>query len=357
MKVLFDHQLFSYQRYGGASKYFAMMINSLPKNVWDTTTVFSNNEYVSTLELFKFHSFLPHKHFRGQGWFMNEINKPYTLYRLYKKDYDIFHQTHFDPYSLNAIGDKPMVTTFHDINYLTLNPNPRGVKWQRKSLERADRIIAISEYTKKDLLKYYSVDENKISVIYHGIQKSVVQLPLNRLVESPYILYVGSRDPHKNWKSLIKAFSLIKNRIKDIMLVCTFKNFSNDELQFISDNSLDGSVIQMSVTELQLYQLYRDALCFVFPSLYEGFGMPILESWINGCPVALSNCSCFPEIAQTAAVYFDPNDIGDIADKVEKVIIDTDYRGNLVNQGYLRVKNFSWEKCAENHLKLYKSIL
>ena len=134
LKVLFDHQLFSYQKFGGASKYFAMLLNALPKDVWETTTIFSNNEYVNHLNLFPHKSFCAKYYFRGQGRIMNELNKPYSIYRLRKHDYDVFHQTHFETYCLKCIGNKPMVTTFHDVNFSTFNPNKKIVDYQNKSL-------------------------------------------------------------------------------------------------------------------------------------------------------------------------------------------------------------------------------
>jgi glycosyltransferase involved in cell wall biosynthesis len=357
MKVLFDHQIFSYQRYGGASKYFAMLLNALPRDVWETTTLFSNNEYVDHLRLFKTYHFFNSAYFRGQGRIMNVMNKPYSIFRLKKNDYDIFHQTHFETYCLKNIGNKPMVTTFHDINFSTLNPSPKIVTLQKKSLERADKIIAISKNTKQDLIRLFNIKENKIVVIYHGIDLPPSCNHENSIIKEPYILYVGTRTNHKNFHRLIKAFAVLSKEYPEIKIVCTHKKFNTTELNQFKSLHIENQIIHISATEEMMSNLYQNALFFIFPSLYEGFGMPILEAMINHCPVALSNASCFPEIAQNAGIYFDPENIDSIADTMRELINNENLRDNLRKLGDKRVKDFSWEKCAQEHLKLYQSLL
>lgn len=357
LRILFDHQLFSYQRYGGASKYFAMLLNALPRDMWKTTTMFSNNEYVKSLNLFPVIHFLPNLYFRGQGRIMNELNKPYSIYQLRKQDYDVFHQTHFETYCLKSIGSKPMVTTFHDINFSTLNPSPRIVKFQRESLKRADRIIAISQNTKKDVMRLFNIDDEKITVIYHGIEHKVEQFKYESLVDYPYILYVGTRSNHKNFNRFIHAFSLLHKRYSDIRVICTFKDFTIEEKRQFQELKIEDSMVHFMANEHEMKTLYQNALFFVFPSLYEGFGMPILEAMSNSCPVVLSNTSCFPEIAQDAGLYFDPKDIDDMCHKMTLMIEDEELRAKLIAKGNERVKDFSWEKCANQHIEVYKSLL
>lgn len=356
MKVLFDHQLFSWQRYGGASKYFAMLLSHLPSDIWETSTWLSNNAYVEHLNLFPYKRFLPSFYFRGQGRFMHEIGKFNSIIKLYRKKYDIYHQTHFDPYGLPFIGHKPMVTTFHDINFSTINPNPKVVKWQRKSLERADFIISISENTRQDLMRLFNVPESKTTVIYHGIIPPP-QLPTTKIFDFPYILYVGARDNYKNFHRLIDAFSITLKTFPDLKLVCTWKSFSPHEHELFRRLNIDKNIEHYSATESEMNTLYRDALFFIFPSLYEGFGMPILEAMTNHCPVLLSNSSCFPEIAQDAAMYFDPKSVDDMSDKMNMMVENSELRNMLVQKGDLRVKYFSWERCAAQHLKIYESLL
>lgn len=358
MKVLFDHQIFSYQKYGGASKYFCELLDHLPTESWDTTTLFSNNEYVVNKKLFKTFHFLPQLWFKGQGRLMNELNKPYSILRLLNRNYDVFHQTHFEPYCLNKIGDKPMVTTFHDINFSTLNKNSRVELFQRKSIKRANKIIAVSHNTKNDLINYFDIDAEKIVVIHHGIDKSSVQyLSAERLVKDLYILYVGTRHGFKNFENLVRSFALLSNKYSELKLVCTHVGFTNNEINLFRELNVEDKVIHFAATEEQLWRLYRDAEMFVFPSFYEGFGMPILEAMVNRCPVVLSNCSCFPEIASDAACYFDPNSIDSIFIAMEKVLCDKEYKLDLILKGVERITHFSWDLTAAKHLEVYKLLI
>lgn len=357
MKVLFDHQLFSYQRFGGASKYFAMLLNSLPEDIWDTTTLFSNNEYVKNLNLLQgYHNFLPDKYFRGQGKIMNILNKPYSIYRLLRQDYDVFHQTHFETYCIKPNGKKPMVTTFHDINFSTYSPNPHIVKLQAESLERADAVIAISHNTKKDLLSLFNINEEKVHVIHHGID-SPHYMSEERVYAFPYILYVGSRQNHKNFSTFVKAYSVFQQKYPEIKVICTLRAFSDSEMAMFASYGVQDKFIHVQVSEQMMPMLYRDALFFVFPSLYEGFGMPILEAMINDCPVVLSDASCFPEIAGNAGLYFDPHDSDSMLDKMVKMAESEELRSKFRKLGRAKVKEYSWDRCAELHMNVYRSLI
>lgn len=357
MKVLFDHQIFSYQRFGGVSKYFAEMLSNFPLETWETTTLFSNNEYVKNKDLFKSFQFFPRYWFKGQGRIMNELNKPYSIYRLAKQDYDVFHQTHFETYCLPYLKDKPMVTTFHDMNFATYNKNEYLVKIQKLSINRANKIIAVSQNTRKDLIEMWNVDPDKIEVVYHGVDTPISDTIIgNRLVKEPYILYVGRRETFKNFERLLDAFALIDHQFKDLRLVCTSENFTEKEILLLQEKKIYDKVIHIRADEKTMANLYKYAELFVYPSIYEGFGMPILEAMSYGCPVVISNTSCFPEIAKDAAVYFDPYNTESIVHGIEKAI-DSDIKRSCIDKGYERCKDFSWKRTADGHLKVYKSLL
>lgn len=359
MKILFDHQIFSSQVYGGVSKYFAEVISRLPKNSWEISAWLSNNEYARYWNLFKMTSFFPNRDFRGKGRLMCELGKPYSLYKMRQGDYDVVHQTNFNTYLFKAIGSKPMVTTYHDVNFVTeLNHQPRMVELQRKSLERADAVIAISNNTKKDLLKYFDIDEKKVSVIHHGIDQPHIPDNLSsRVIAEPYILYVGLRHLFKNFTNFVKAFATIALKYPDVKIVCTRQDFSMEELELFRQLGIEARMKVVKADEVTLNRLYRDALFFIFPSVYEGFGMPILEAMINKCPVALANSSCFPEIAADAGLYFDPTDIDSIAHAMDQLLESEDLRSEFALKGYKRALDFSWEKTAQEHLKVYNSLV
>jgi glycosyltransferase involved in cell wall biosynthesis len=356
-KIIFDHQIFSYQRYGGASRYFAELIRHLPLGSWETTTLFSNNEYVRNTDLFHSYSFLKNKWFRGQGRIMNELNKPYSYFRLKKGGYDVFHQTHFETYCLNAIGRKPMVTTFHDTNFSNYNQDDSMVKIQKKSLARADKIIAISENTKKDLIEIFKIPWEKVEIIHHGVDKTKKDIPYDRINDKPYLLFVGARVEYKNFKRFIESFSFLSQKYPDLQVICTRNKFSNEELAFFYELKVADKVKYISADEITLAQLYRDAELFVFPSVYEGFGMPILEAMVQKCPIVLAKASCFPEIALDAAGYFDPYDVDDMYNAIDQILDKESVRTELILKGQRRLDFFSWEKTAQEHMNLYNSLI
>lgn len=358
MKVLFDHQLFSYQRFGGASKYFAELLANMPRECWETTTIFSNNQYVKDLGLFESKHLFPNKHFYGQGRIMNELNKPHSAKILRQQNFDVFHQTHFETYCLKPLKDKPMVTTFHDINFSTINYNPKIVALQEKSLARANRIICVSENTKKDMIGLFNIPEEKVCVVHHGIEHTDLSiLKTERVFDFKYIFYVGVRCANKNWDNFIKAFAEFAKKEDGINLVCTGKDFKPAEKENLQALGIENRVIHCSATEEQMKRLYRDAEFYIFPSLYEGFGMPLLEAMDCHTPITCANTSCFPEIAQDAALYFDPNSIDDMISSMKKLLLDSELRRKLVLKGDIRVKDFSWKKCADMHMEVYKSLI
>ncbi|MDE6803528.1 MAG: glycosyltransferase family 4 protein [Muribaculaceae bacterium] len=361
MKVLFDPQIFTSQVYGGVSKYFAEVIARMPADSWTVPAWLSNNEYARHYGLFKQIPFLPKYDFRGKGRFMVELIKPsaWAYMRLKRKQYDVVHQTNFDTYLFNAIGNKPLVTTYHDINFLTEhNYVPRMVKLQTASLRRADAVVAISNNTKADMLRYFDIDPAKIRVIYHGIDTPVIPETLSgRLVKDPYILYVGARHLFKNFDTFITAFAQIAHRYPEVKVVCTRSDITPSEGEMLKRLGVADRVQVVKADEMTLNRLYRDALFFVFPSKYEGFGMPILEAMVNGCPVALANASCFPEIAGDSGLYFDPSDVDSIAGALERMLDDENLRSELREKGYRRAAQFSWQRTADMHIEVYRSLL
>lgn len=349
MKILFDHHLF-YQLYGGASKYFVKMISHLPKDSWEATVLWSTNEYARATGLFH----TVKKRFKGEDSVLERINRIYTTYEIGKGHFDVLHQTDFDNYFYKELGDKPLVVTYHDSNLSTIDPHPEIVKRQEKALRRANAIIAVSQNTKKDLLNLFDVDEKKVHVIYHGIDiPNLQEFPKERIIKDEYFLYVGRRSTYKNFKRLVSAFARFHKNYKNVKLVCTSQEFTEEEHHFFSSLSIDDALIAVKASEQEMIQLYRDAVALVFPSLYEGFGMPILEAWSCRCPVILANASCFPEIADNAAIYFDPYSENDMFQRLLEVYESKQLRLKLVSLGGKRVLDYSWEKCANEHMRVY----
>jgi glycosyltransferase involved in cell wall biosynthesis len=232
-------------------------------------------------------------------------------------------------------------------------PFDKKTAYNKKTmLSRADRIIAISENTKKDILKYYpEIDEDKIDIIYLGTSYKT----LNDQKKENYILFTGQRFGYKNFKCFLNASAPLLLKY-DITLVCTGKCFDDNERKVIKDLHITEKVICKFVSDEELISLYSKAAAFVFPSLYEGFGIPVLEAFAAGCPAILANTSSLPEIGGNAALYFDPYSIEDMRSAIEKVIISPTLQSDLINKGKEQVKKYSWEDCAKKTAKVYSAL-
>lgn len=237
--------------------------------------------------------------------------------------------------------------------------------WSNWSARKCQKIFTISSASKNDILKKYGLKESQVAVTYPGIKvvkyQSIKVSDMNSIlkkygVDSNYILFVGTIQPRKNIAKLIEAFSKLAT---DLQLVIVgrpgwmFEEIYAAPKKFGVENRVK---FLDNVTDEELPYFYKNAVCFVLPSLYEGFGMPILEAMQNGCPVITSNVSSMPEAGGDAAMYVDPNRVADIVDKIRKVISDRKLREEMIKKGYAQVKKFSWEKTARETLKILEEV-
>jgi glycosyltransferase involved in cell wall biosynthesis len=294
------------------------------------------------------------------------VNSKISKRFLLEQDFDIFHPTYYDPYFLNYIGEKPFVLTIYDMIHEIFPEfyplNEQTIVWKRTLAERAARIIAISENTKKDLINILNINPNKIKVIYLGssLLTDGYDQSINNIVSLPqnYILFVGSRNLYKNFYFFLESIMPLLKRNRDLHLVCAGGGpFSIGETRFIKNLNVEGSVIQYPVDDKLLTYLYKKASLCVFPSIYEGFGLPILEAYSCGCPIALSRSSSLPEIGGDAAVYFDPKDAAGMREAVEEIIGSKSLKEDLKFKGFKQLKKFSWEKTAQETGSLYKELI
>jgi glycosyltransferase involved in cell wall biosynthesis len=251
--------------------------------------------------------------------------------RLKKYRLDLMHFTHFN---VPILYRKRFIVTIHDLT-LRYFPTRKGIKfWAYKivfkyAIKNSEKIIAISNYTKNDILKHYNVSSDKIQVIYEGVTGEAGSLPQN---PNPYVLYVGNDYPHKN--------------LERLKLAC----------EKIRQDGLEHSLILITgfVGEQELDNLYKNASLFVFPSLYEGFGLPPLEAMKRGIPVASSNATCLPEILGDAAIYFNPSNVDDMVEKIKRALVDRELRERLIKKGFEQIQKYSWQKMARETLEIYK---
>ena len=358
--VLYDFQAFQMQRFGGISRYFCEIMRRL-QMPYDVAIRFTVNYYLSNWNLGRHLVPLPrfvYKHYADR---CARKNFRFSCRVLEEMHGCVFHPTYYDPYFLEHIGCSPYVITVHDMIYERfphLLPDAENViRQKRQTIMHADRIIAISEQTKADVVEMLGVDPAKIDVIYHATSLEL-HSGLNRLtLPERYILYVGDRRGYKNFRRLVVVFSHLRKKFPDLRLVCTGRPFKADDHALLDELGLRDSVALIKASDRDLSELYARAQCFVYPSLYEGFGIPILEAWACHCPVALSKASCFPEIAGNAGCYFDPLSVDSMVEAIAFLLRSEDERRRLVAAGDERLKLFSWEKAARATENVYRRVL
>ncbi len=358
MKVLYDSQIFSRQIFGGISQYYVNLINSLPADVEGKISLrVSANHYLQFLNP-------PLKvpglrHFPERAKLSALINKGGDCKALRKGDFDIFHPTEYGTYHI-GLTNRPTVVTVHDMIH-----EYDGGKWVReeiredirKSIGHADRLIAISQSTAKDLVKIYGVDEGKIDVVYHGYESRGGEVLYPSELPEDYLLFVGQRGGYKNFEKFFEAFVRLSRHYPRLHLVCTGKPFTSGERKMIATAGLTGRVHSRFVSGREMKGLYSKAKCFVFPSYYEGFGLPILEGFSAGVPVALSDATCFPEIAGEGGAYFNPHYADSMYETIKHVLDDEEFRKKLKSESAKRLKSFSWDKTARETAAVYRKTL
>ncbi len=285
-----------------------------------------------------------------------------------------FPNHHFGRYGLFL--KIPYIITVHDlIRYFDLKgystfihrPNFRDkvyLSLDYKGIKKAFRIIAVSETTKHDLIRHLGIPEERISVIYEGIDHRIFKPVKQRLVDFPYLLFVGSEHPRKNFIGLLKAFSRLKKEgFKDLKLIKVGKeggaeaNFREKTLKAIRELGLEMEVIFTEhVPGKDLPAYYSGAECFILPSYCEGFGFPLLEAMACGCPAIISNRASLPEISGGAAIEVDPDDEEELARALYRVLTEDELRKSLIRKGIQRAARFSWERTAQQTLLVYYQV-
>lgn len=353
--------MFLKQKYGGITKYFCELMNNLPKgNSSDLSVLFADNQYLKDYNFNKINLALPANEFRGKGRLKTafyNINRSYSSFKITLNKYDVFHPTYYDPYFIDKIK-KPFVVTVHDLIEFKFREQYKEdslMPQMRQIISNANRIISISENTKKDLINILNISEDKIDVIYHGYNSPEREQIENQL--GRYILFVGVRRGYKNFSRLIEAFSELSQQDKDLRLICAGQPFSKEELEELASLGIQDNILLIGATEKKLNELYANALAFVYPTRYEGFGMPILEAFANNCPICISNTSSLPEVAGNAAEYFDPEERNSILKAISNVLYNKDRAKELKDAGKERLKYFSWSKCAAATVETYQKAL
>ncbi|WP_406657589.1 glycosyltransferase family 1 protein [Methanolobus sp. ZRKC2] len=261
------------------------------------------------------------------------------------------------------------VVTIHDLAYFM--PELNAYTWKdtfymkkmiKSSSNRADLIISVSENTKKDIVSILRTKEEKVKAINSGVSSEFKIIKNNQVLDdirqkyqlnNEFILFTGGITPRKNMLRLIQAFNIISEKVPHDLVLTDVGGWNNkEELRVIEQN--DRIRRLGFIKDEDMPALYNLAGIFAYPSLYEGFGLPLLEAMACGCPVVSSNCSSLPEVVGDAAVMVDPYDIDTLAKAIYEVLVNDNLREELITKGLDRVKEFSWDKCARETLNVLK---
>lgn len=366
-KVLLDNIIFNLQKIGGISNYWYNLLKKSEKNnnIFYFEDKYSNRNYYKSLIklpeecIIKDKSKIPLK------------VKRYLPMRNLDRYYNIFHSSYYR----YAKGNIKNITTVHDFIYekylLKYNIKRLIHSFQKyQAIKHSDYIIGVSKNTLEDMLKYFPEFKNKkMRVIYHGIsddfypiknKNNWIKINDYELYYNSYFFYFGNRNSCKNFKLLINAYSAFlknsKNKNIPELVIAGGGDFTKNEKILLKENDILSNIIKFNnITNKDLNILYNYCTGFIYPSLYEGFGIPIIEAMRAGAPVICSNSSSIPEVAGEAAIFIDPKDIFGL-EKALFNLLDSNARKDLINMGYKQAKNFSWEKTYRETLEIYNSI-
>ncbi len=344
----------------GVSVYAQSLLSHFQKKADSKTrfTIFLRNKPQNHLpketEFYRYNTISPF-------FLFSQITLPLAL--MVQKDLDVFFSpAHYAP----RVSPVPTIVTIHDLSYFYfpqefLRKDLYQLKnWTKYSVKKAKKVICVSKETKKDLIKFYKTPEEKIEVIYNGYEKTAIKPKSHRfkLFKERYILYVGTLQPRKNIQTLIRAFQIFQKESPDFKLVLTGKKgWLYDKIfELVKTLNLQDRVVFTDyVPDGELITLYQNAFCFVLPSFYEGFGIPLLEAMAEGTPVIAAGSSALPEIGGDACLYFDPHNVNGLVRLLSRLKNDEDLRKKMIEEGKKRIKLFSWKKCSDETLKVIKS--
>jgi glycosyltransferase involved in cell wall biosynthesis len=289
-----------------------------------------------------------------------------------REEIDLYHGTNF---RLRGRGKKGNVVTIHDLafkrypqflkknfgNYLSFLKTKRDVRM-------ADRVIAVSQHTAKDIVEFFKIDSQRVKIIYHGVEshfrpdvprESIGAVKKKYGIATPdYILWVGTIEPRKNLQALIRMYGQLKNIHATCSLVL------GGGLGWKYENVLPlvqslGEKVRITgyLPREDLIPLYAGAHLFVYPSLYEGFGMPLLEAMASGVPIVAARTSSIPEVIGDAGLLMDPSNRTEMEEAVMKGLLDSSLRDSLKEKGIQRAKKFTWERAAMETLKVYQEVV
>ena len=365
MRLAYDHQVFTLQPYGGISRYFVEL----------ASRVASDPEFdVEVVAPMHLNELLRHdKRVPVTGWYVPHLRG--TFMARYASNWiasrahfavrspKLIHETYF-ALERNAGPRVPTVVTVFDMIHErfrdSFSPRDSTRARKRAAVRRASRVICISESTRSDLLEEIDIDPARVFVTPLAVDPALAtRANSTRLVQAPYVLYVGARGGYKNFAASVAAFAASGLPERGVVFVC-FGGApwnASDRDAVASAGLRSDMVLHLRGGDDALATLYKHAEVFLYPSLYEGFGIPPLEAMVCGCPVASSMTSSLPEVVGAAAETFDPGSVEEIAGALLNVVDSPGRAAELRTRGYARAGNFSWQRCADQTKEIYRSLV
>ena len=364
MKILYDGSIYSYQAAGGVNNYIAKIIDLMPQEVHSTLAVNVRRDVnfptKDELDLIYFKRFC----FRpGRLCFL--VERFYFRSRMLKRNYDIFHPSLYGENLAQVPISSfkcPLVVTVHDmIDEIYPEVDPTGVRRQQKleCIRLAKAIICVSENTKSDLLNRHPEVDHKVHVIPNGCNIDTSDIKSREFVPvSPYFLFVGGRkSDYKNFDSALKTMAVLAGEFPTLKIVVAGAAINPDEKSRIEALGLSKKVISFeNPDERLLARLYHWSVCLLYPSIYEGFGIPPLEAMACGTCVIAADRSSIPEVVGNAGLLFNPDEPDGLVKVARRVLEDPALRDDLIRKGKERVQSYSWHRSAAATFEVYKSV-
>ena len=362
MKIFYDYQIYFNQKFGGPSRYFIELHKSMLQLNQDPITYlpFHINNHIKNLNL----PGIKEKIFSNRKFKLNPLlkfyNKRKTLSYIKKFNPDIVHPTYYDAHFYKNVHATKIVTVYDLIHekYRELYGLSKDYLPKKEAINASDFFLCPSKCTQQDLIENYKVKKEQTAVVYWAPFMSSKKKPFKNLTKTkPYILYVGNRHAYKNAKLMMESISCSREAMKEFDIIFFGGGqFNKSELELFKNlNFKESQIHQVNGSDEKLVELYQNATTLVYPSLYEGLGLPIFEAMQFDCPVITSYSSGMIEAGGNAVEYFDPTDTESIKNSIEKVLFSKEKQNELISLGRERIKNFSWKKVGKETLNIYKT--
>jgi glycosyltransferase involved in cell wall biosynthesis len=368
MQILYDGQIYKMQIAGGINRYFANIIGRLPEDFAPFLIVEQGREvnfpFHRNLRMYNYGR-MPLEHISWKlAKLCSVLEKRYHESLVRSRRFHVIHPTYYSLLTGQQLAKcrAPIVINVWDmINELfaaEYDPDGSIAELKQKAISASQAVICISENTKKDLIEHYKVPESKVVVTHLASELDISMTYGPEPVPSrPYYLFVGSRFRYKNFDGLLKAFAKINTRRTDLGLCVVGAPFVEEEEKLLSELKLSDRVERYGIpNDSHLAKLYRSSIAFIYPSLYEGFGLPPLEAMSCGTAVVASDRSSIPEVVGDGGILFNPESEDDLADILLLLSSDSTKRDELVKKGLERSKAFDWDKTLAETLAVYRTI-